>query len=446
MKPLSAPPMSASARLARTIYRRYFLAGIAVVLTAGATWGAWILWSIGFAESFTGVSVHAINAHGHAQIFGWMGLFIMGFGFQTIPRMWNSTLPAPRLAAIAFLMLVVGLVARTTGMAMAESSSSAVPLAMSGGALEIVAIGLFAGIITTAFRRGTAPMTPSTAFILAGAGWFVAQTVWSVWHSWNTMTATTTEQLVWFIATYQAPLRDLQIHGLALFMILGVSLHMLPKLFKMPEIEQRRAWWGFGLLITAVIGEAALFIAYRWTGNHALAGMLMVPWLMLAAGVICVALPWKLWRPMPTGERSEKFIRMAFGWLAFSLMMLLAMPLYQVLSGIPFSHAYFGAVRHAITVGFVSMMIMGMAARVAAMHAGVAPPERASLMGPFVLINLGCFLRVSLQTLTDWHPAFFAVVGISGLLEVTALAWWGGHIVRLIMRARMVDEPRSSVY
>src|SRR5690606_32741394 len=59
--------------------------------------------------------------------------------------------------------------------------------------------------------------------------------------------------------------------------------------------------------------------------------------------------------------------------------------------------------------------------------------------GPFVLINLGCFLRVSLQTLTDWHPGFFAVVGVSGLLEVTALAWWGLHLARIIRAGRRME-------
>ena len=169
----------------------------------------------------------------------------------------------------------------------------------------------------------------------------------------------------------------------------------------------------------------------------------MIPLLMVAVGVLSVVLPWKFWRPLPTGERSEKFVRAAFIWLCISLVMLLGMPLYQILSGIPFSHAYFGAIRHAITVGCVSMMIMAMAARITAMHAGVAPPNRASLMGPFVLINLGCALRVSLQTLTDWHIIFFALVGISGVLEVAALAWWGGHVTRLIFRARTLDATQS---
>src|SRR5215471_1959073 len=61
------------------IYRRFFIAGIAVILTLGATWGAALLWRIGLHQSFSGVGANEINAHAQAQVFGWMGLFIMGF-------------------------------------------------------------------------------------------------------------------------------------------------------------------------------------------------------------------------------------------------------------------------------------------------------------------------------------------------------------------------------
>ena len=56
------------------------------------------------------------------------------------------------------------------------------------------------------------------------------------------MTARSLDALIWYVATYQAPLRDLQIHGLALFMILGVSLRLLPALFDLPRVPDRRAW------------------------------------------------------------------------------------------------------------------------------------------------------------------------------------------------------------
>jgi uncharacterized protein involved in response to NO len=123
--------------------------------------------------------------------------------------------------------------------------------------------------------------------------------------------------------------------------------------------------------------------------------------------------------------------------------MLLLLPVYQLASGVPFSHAYYGAIRHAITVGFISLMIMGVSARVVPTLRGVHPKALGSLMGPFLLVNTGCLLRVSLQTLTDWHPVFFAAVGVSGLFELTGLAWWGGEMLRLMFRPVVQGRDRS---
>jgi hypothetical protein len=429
---------AAPASVADTLYRRFFTAGIILILTAGATWGAWLLWRIGIAGNFTAISIHDVNAHGHAQIFGWVGLFIMGFAYQAFPRIWHTDLHRPRLALAAFGMMVVGLIIRTVGMT-AAGQPWALSLATAGGALEIASVLIFVWQILMTYRAGQGKLEPYIGFVVMALFWFIAMSVMCVWHMYMTMTAPTRERLLWFVATYQAPLRDLQIHGLALFMILGVSLRMLPALFGVPQVSNRRAWWALGILTAAVAGESILFVIYRWTHNHALAGALMLPWLMLIIGVAMVALPWKLWRPMPDADRSAKFVRAAYVWLAISLVMLLLLPVYQLASGIAFSHAYYGAIRHAITVGFISLMIMGIAAKVVPTLNGIDTRTLSALWGPFILINIGCFLRVSVQTLTDFHGGFFAVVGISGTLEVAALAWWGVGLVR-IMRAGKREE------
>lgn len=439
------PPLDPSQ--ADRVYRRYFLGAIWLILSAGATWGAWLLWRIGFAGSFTGASIHEVNAHGHAQIYGWVGLFIMGFAYQGFPRMWRTTLSRPRLAVVVFVSMLLGLIVRTVGMA-AHGATFALPLALGGGALEALAIGIFAVQMFATFRAGNALLSPSVAFIFGALFFFLAQCALDLWHTYTTMTAATTRELVWYISTYQAPLRDLQIHGLALFMILGVSLRALPTMFNLPPVPHRRAWWAFVILSAAVAGESILFVLYRYTANHVLAAFLMVPWLMLAIGCWMIAGPWRLWHPLPTADRSGKFIRAAYGWLAVSLLMLLLLPVYQIVSGIPFSHAYYGAIRHAVTVGFISMMIMGMAARIVPILNGIDGNGLTALRGPFVLINVGCFLRVSLQTLTDWNPAFFLAVGLSGTLEVVALAWWGWHLARILRQGkrleRQVDSARAA--
>jgi hypothetical protein len=160
----------------------------------------------------------------------------------------------------------------------------------------------------------------------------------------------------------------------------------------------------------------------------------MIPWITLTVGVWMVAGPFKLWRKPPIQDRSVKFIRAAHAWLAISLVMLLLLPVHQQLSRIPFSHAYYGAIRHAITVGFASLMIMGMAAKVVPTLNGRDPRQLTALWWPFALVNMGCFLRVSLQALTDFYPRFFAVIGISGVLEVIGLGIWAVGLTRIMLK------------
>src|SRR5687768_15229183 len=125
--------------VADTIYRRFFLGGIVVILTAGASWGVWLLWQIAIAGTFTGASLQHVNAHGQAQIFGWCGLFIMGFAYQALPRLWHTDLVKPRLAVVAFVLMLIGVLLRTIGMIGGESVV-ALPMAMLGGAAQIAAV------------------------------------------------------------------------------------------------------------------------------------------------------------------------------------------------------------------------------------------------------------------------------------------------------------------
>lgn len=435
----SEPAPETAPDVADTIYRRFFLAGIAVVLSAGATWGAWLLWRIGLGGSFVGSSVHAVNAHGEAQIQGWVGLFVMGFAYQAFPRIWQTTLAAPRYAVAVFHLMLAGIVVRTLGITAAGAWDPAPWVALAGGLMELAAVYLFVLQIAVTFRQSGAKVEAYVGYVVVALAWFLLATAFSVWHSWHTMTAPDAASLVQAVATYQAPLRDLQIHGFALTMILGVSLRMLPGLYATERVSERRAWVALGVLIAAVAAEAAVFLVYRWTGDHRVAAGLVVAWAALTASAVTVAWPWRAWRAVPEPDRSAKFVRAAYAWLPVALVLLLLMPAYQWLAGVGFSHAYFGATRHAITVGFVSLMIMGVAAKVVPTLNGVDPRTLPSLTVPFVLINLGCFLRVALQIATDWDGRAFALIGLSGTLEVTALAWWGLGLAAVIRRGRALD-------
>jgi hypothetical protein len=439
--PIEAGHATAHARA----HIRFILAALAVVLTVGAGWGMMLLWQIGMRGSFTGGSLFHVNAHGHAQIFGWVGLFIMGMGYRLFPGFWGSTHAVrSREAALAFGLMLGGIVLATAGMSVPGETWSQL-LAATGGTLELAAIMIYGWQMLRIERSRTVPRDPADGFILVALAWFAAQTAMNLWHTHRTLSAATEDALIWQVSAYQAPLRDMQVHGMAVMMILGVSLKLLPRWFRLNSAPARRNWMACSAMTLAVIAECLIFVAYRWTGHHALAALLMVPWIMLAAGVAVVALPWRLWQPLVARDgvpdRSAKFIRIAYAWLALSLTMLLALPVYQALSGIPFSHAYYGAIRHAITVGFISMMILGMGARILTRRSGEGAGGLAPLWLPWVLVNVGCALRVSLQTATDFYPTAYTFVGISGVLELTGITIWAMEIVRLVRAGSAWQSP-----
>ena len=94
------------------IYRRFFKAGVAIMLTVGCLWGAINLLQIALGKSFLQLRLlSSIHAHAHAMIFGWVGMFVMGFAYQSFPRFKNTTLWRPGLANLSFYLLAAGIVA-----------------------------------------------------------------------------------------------------------------------------------------------------------------------------------------------------------------------------------------------------------------------------------------------------------------------------------------------
>jgi hypothetical protein len=135
-------------------------------------------------------------------------------------------------------------------------------------------------------------------------------------------------------------------------------------------------------------------------------------------------------------DRTFKFIRAAYVWLIIANAMMPFLLVYGILTRQGFAHAYMGAHRHAFTVGFISMMIMGVSARVVPILAGVDARKLSNLWGPFVLITTGNSGRVLLQIATDFYPNIaYPLVGLTGFIEVTALAWWGIGLWRVMNRS-----------
>jgi hypothetical protein len=441
------PPREMRKRREDAIYRPFFRAGILVALTAGAVWGAWLLLRIGWTGSFRAAGLHEVNAHGHAQIFGWVGLFVMGFAYQAFPRFKHTSLAFPRIAWVSLGLMLAGLIGRSIGEPLAEHLPWAGVAAIVSAWLEVMAVALFAVVILATWRAANKGLAVYDYYILAALVWFVVQAVCEAVYLRATLAAAGREEFLSLVATWQGPLRDIQIHGFALLMILGVSQRLLPHIYGFPAPNPRLSLAALLCLNLALMGEAAGLVMMHG-GSGPWAGLWCGSVLLLTGSVAALVRSLAIFGKTAESDRSLKFIRAGYTWLLISLAMLVLLPVYQGVllpwlapsspaAKMGFSHAYYGAIRHAITVGFISLMILGVAARVVPTLNGVDSHRLTRLWGPFLLLNAGCALRVVGQTLTDFTPAAFPVAGLSGLLEVTALAWWGAHLW-----AVMAGRPR----
>ena len=65
----------------------YIATGLAFMLLPGTFLGVWNLFAISSRHAPDSIPAAWIQAHGHAQIFGWIGTFILGIGFYSIPKL-----------------------------------------------------------------------------------------------------------------------------------------------------------------------------------------------------------------------------------------------------------------------------------------------------------------------------------------------------------------------
>lgn len=412
--------------LADYIYRRFFKAGIVIVLSLGGLWGVVALLQISLGkELLRPALMPAIHAHAHAMIFGWVGLLVMGFAYQSFPRFKNTTLWRPELANFTLFLMLGGILLRATA-DMLQHGFWALGLGGISIAVEVTAIVLFMTIILKTSRQSIAPHNSYETFIIAALVWFLVQALFDGFFFFAEATAANLHQTIFRTALLDAPLRDIQLFGFAALITAGVSQRFVPVVYGLgkPKHDRQRLifWLMNGSLVLDVISYAAFFL----TGNAAWGVALELAYILMALWAVLLVIQLRIFTPTAQPDRSWKFIRAAYVWLLIAMLMLPFLIPYGMWTGQGFAHAFWGAHLHAFTVGFISMMIVGVSSRVVPILAGADSRELSSLWGPFVLLNAGCAGRVGLQILTDWLPGVaYGWIGVTGVMELVALAWWG---------------------
>src|SRR5512142_2198754 len=90
----------------------YIATGLAFMLLPGTFLGGWNLISITNHNAAQSISPSWIQSHGHAQIFGWIGTFILGIGFHSIPKMTNRAAQSAARCWTAWMLWTSGVLLR----------------------------------------------------------------------------------------------------------------------------------------------------------------------------------------------------------------------------------------------------------------------------------------------------------------------------------------------
>ena len=427
----SGKPYVYKASLQDYIYRRFFKAGVAIVLTVGCLWGAINLLQIALGKNFLNLHLlPSIHAHAHAMIFGWVGMFVMGFAYQSFPRFKNTSLWRPQLANLSFYLLAAGIACGLIAEMMSPALVSLALGAMSA-ACEITAVILFLTTLYRTARQSVGPHNPYEKFIASSFGWFLLGTIMEALFFFAKATAHSGQDLIMRIALIDGPLRDIQLLGFAALIIAGVSQRFVPHVYGPAKPPHDRQLLIFGLMNGSLILNIASYVMLLTTHSLYFAIGLELAYLLMFVWAVLLAIQIGVFRKPSQPDRTFKFVRAAYIWLLISCGMMPFFPVYGILTHQGFAHTYMGSHRHAFTVGFISMMILGVSSRVVPILAGIDAKRTNSLWVPFVLFNVGCAGRVLLQVLTDFIPNIaYPMIGFTGFIELFALAWWGIELWR----------------
>lgn len=445
---LSSPAAAAGpdSRAAVEIYRPFFAAGILTVLTAGCLLGAIALFGIGRSGSYT-ISAWTpyILAHANSQLFGWVGFFVMGFALQQhAPSVRHSAL-FHRLAYATLGLMGIGIGARFVAEPLAAAGNPAgIPLGVAACSLQAVAVGLFFFNTFATRHRSGQPLAWPTAFVFLSLFWLLAVAIAEPFAFLGSHQASKPASIL-FVAEWFPPLREAQFLGFVAMMIFGVSLTKFSTCFGARPADRFRgltglAWWTVGLLLRM----GGWLHAFRSGFAPQSTIVYFAGGVCLAIGAVYIVGATGIFARLESSLRAHKFLRAAYGWLLVSGLLAVAEYWHLRAIGQPFSHAYTGAIRHAVTVGFISQMIVGVGTHVIRRMNDLDDRVEASLWPTFWLLNVGNCARVALEIATDYTPAAFAPMGVTGFVELAGLALWGVAMARsMFRRSRPASEPRS---
>jgi hypothetical protein len=407
----------------------YISSGLIFMLLPGTFLGVWNLLQISGRESAGSISPAWLQAHGHAQVFGWIGSFILGIGFYSIPKLRGATKPAFGAAWACWVMWTIGAVVRWAANVYTWHWRLLLPLS---GVLELAAFLIFFSAVSQ--------------------------------HRPEDSGKSRLEPWIWVVISASTGLMLTLIANLAACFYLALR-GASPALSHI--LDQRYlvlVAWGF--LVPFVWGFSTKWMTVFLGLKPVRPSLLLSALVLNSAGIVLTLMGWapeatpffvvstalaiaaiRMFEPARQEPKTRGvhrsfpfFVRMAYGWLLVAALLGVGAALWDSSGGI------WGASRHALTVGFIAVMVFCVGQRVLPAFAGMRLLWSTRLMfAGLLLLTIGCTLRVSSEVLAYQGYASWAwsVLPVSAMLELAGITAFAINIsgTFILERSHVGKQP-----
>lgn len=389
----------------------FIACGLLFMLLPGTFLGVWNLIGISEQHAPGSLSPAWLQAHGQAQIFGWIGSFILGIGFYSLTKM-QSTLRFPvRVGWTAWALWLLGITLRWAGGVTGWQWRILLPVS---GMLELIAFTLFYLSVrrhrpSSKGRRREAWMSVvfggTMAFLAAMIVNFAAVTYLAAYGNTPALPHLLDQQLI-----------VLAVWGVIVPTIWGFNARWLSIFGGLRKPAETRLLVAYGL---SIVGVCAVFLEW-WAASAVtllFAALLAIDALHVWESAVQ---PAKLLNVHPS---FPFYLRVPYVWLVVSCVLDGLAVLYDHAGGI------WGASRHAITVGFIAGMVFVIGQRVLPAFCGMRILWSTRLMAwSLLLLHAGCAMRVTLELLAyeGYWKFGWKLLPSSAIVElaaVTLFAW-----------------------
>jgi uncharacterized protein involved in response to NO len=394
----------------------YIFTGLLFLVLPGTFLGVWNLISISGRHSLAGLSPSWLQAHGHAQIFGWLGTFIIGIGYYSLVKMGRIMPFAVARGWASWALWTCGVTLRWVANVSEWNWRVLLPVS---AALQLTGFLIFFATVS-GHRSRPAPGAEVAAspprtqietwmmlIIASSAGFLLALLMNQVESIHLAMTSTHPEMPHWLDQRYLF----LAAWGFPVLAVWGFNARWLPVFLGLRKPS------GGGLM--AALGACGCGIAAALLGQFRLATALLLTACIAAS--IALRIFQRSQKPAKTLGVSAAFpyfVRGAYVWLLVAA----ALGVYAAQSDT--NGGIWGASRHALTVGFLATMVFAIGQRILPAFSGMRLLYSKKLMfASLAVLNLGCLLRVASEV-----PAYEAnlsaawrILPVSAVTELTAV-------------------------